>query len=166
MHPLRANRVLLISFGMMVLSDVLAAAMGGDPIRPDPKLTPGATLAATTAQLCVRGYAGSVRNVSEATKHAVFAEYRIDWSRHSQFEVDHDISLELAGSNDIKNLWPQSYHTMPYNAHVKDVLEDRLHALVCRGDLPLATAQEAIRTDWIAAYQKYVVQYGPLHPAK
>ncbi len=39
---------------------------------------------------------------------------------------------------------------------MKDKLEDRLHALVCAGKVPLAVAQREIATDWIAAYQKYL----------
>jgi len=35
-------------------------------------------------------------------------------------------------------------------------VEDRLHALVIRGELDLKTAQHEIATDWIAAYKKYV----------
>jgi hypothetical protein len=40
--------------------------------------------------------------------------------------VDHLIPLELGGSNDIANLWPQSYVTV-WNAHMKDRLENRLN---------------------------------------
>jgi hypothetical protein len=68
---------------------------------------------------------------------------------------DHLISLELGGSNDIQNLWPESYRTEPWNAHVKDRLEDRLNDLVCAGRLGLADAQRSIATDWIAAYRRY-----------
>jgi hypothetical protein len=39
---------------------------------------------------------------------------------------------------------------------MKDCLEDRLHALVCAGQMPLDEAQRAIAEDWIAAYQRYV----------
>jgi len=34
---------------------------------------------------------------------------------------------------------------------VKDRLEQRLHQLVCAGQLDLATAQHDIATDWIGA---------------
>jgi len=71
-------------------------------------------------------------------------------------KVDHLISLELGGSNSLKNLWPQSYVTLPYNAHKKDVLENKLHALVCSGAIDLKTAQHEIATDWIGAYRKHV----------
>ena len=66
------------------------------------------------------------------------------------------VSLELGGSNSIKNLWPQSYHTRPWNARVKDRLENRLHELECSGQLDLQTAQRAIASKWIEAYKKYV----------
>jgi hypothetical protein len=66
------------------------------------------------------------------------------------------LALSIGGSNSIKNLWPESYRTV-WNAHVKDRLEDRLHALVIGGKLDLETAQREIATDWIAAYKKYIV---------
>jgi hypothetical protein len=43
-----------------------------------------------------------------------------------------------------------------WNAHVKDALEERLHQLVCAGSIDLPTAQQAIATDWISAYKKYL----------
>jgi hypothetical protein len=52
----------------------------------------------------------------------------------------------------IKNLWPESYRTV-WNAHAKDRLEDRLHALVISRKLDLKAAQREIATDWIAAYK-------------
>jgi len=38
----------------------------------------------------------------------------------------------------------------------QDKLEDRLHALVCAGKLPIEQAQREIATDWIAAYERYL----------
>ena len=40
--------------------------------------------------------------------------------------------------------------------HVKDRLENKLHSMVCKGEIDLKTAQREIATDWIAAYKKYV----------
>jgi hypothetical protein len=42
---------------------------------------------------------------------------------------------------------------------VKDKLENKLHDLICSGQLPVQQAQQEIEQDWIAAYQKYL---GPL----
>ena len=132
------------------------SALAESPLVPNSKLTPGIVdSSATVPKICKAGYSASVRNVPLSVKHQVFVEYNTD-PMSDQFEVDHLISLELGGSNDIKNLWPQSYTTQPLNAHRKDVLENKLHSLVCSGQLDLATAQKAIATDWIAAYRKYV----------
>ena len=121
---------------------------------PDARCTTGAVFVnVTTAQVCKAGYASSVRNVSQSEKDKVYAEYGITSHPAGAYEVDHDVSLEIGGSNDIKNLWPQSY-TGPYNAHMKDALENFLHAQVCAGKLQLQCAQKAISSDWINAYNE------------
>jgi hypothetical protein len=84
-------------------------------------------------------------------KQQVFAEYGIDWSLHSGYEVDHIVSLELGGSNDISNLFPESY-SIQYGARIKDKLEDDLHEQVCTHRLPLTVAQDKIATDWLRYY--------------
>ncbi len=122
---------------------------------PEPILTPG-TLADVTAKECCRpGYSAEARNVTQATKNAVYARYGIRKHKPGDFEIDHLISIELGGGEEIENLWPQSY-SGTWNAHLKDRLEDKLHQLVCNGSITLAEAQHAIRTDWIAAYEKYI----------
>jgi PepSY-associated TM region len=110
---------------------------------PDPKLTPGDTLGVTKADICTPGYTKLVRAAPAAVKRQVYAAYRRSRRKGICCEVDHLISLELGGSNRLNNLWPA------WNAHVKDRLENRLHELVCTGQLDLATAQRAIATDWI-----------------
>jgi hypothetical protein len=123
---------------------------------PDSARTPGATLPVTPADICVPGYSRKVRNVPAAVKRQAYESYGIPTHRPHQYEVDHLISLELGGSNSIRNLWPESYETEPWNAQVKDRLENELHRRVCAGEMPLAVAQRAIATDWIAAYRQYV----------
>lgn len=124
---------------------------------PDPSLTPGDTLDVTTDDICVSGYSQKVRDVPQSVKNQAYAEYGITSHEPGAYEVDHLISLELGGSNSLKNLWPESY-TGDWNAHIKDKLENRLHTLVCDGSVDLKTAQQEIATDWIAAYQKYIGQ--------
>jgi hypothetical protein len=140
----------------LFLTQVILRAEQPTPILPDPKLTPGDTFDVTTQDLCVPGYAKKVRNVPEEVRRQVYREYGITSRGRGDYEIDHLISLELGGSNSIKNLWPESYRTSPWNARVKDRLEDKLHQLVCGGQLDLKTGQQAIASNWIEAYQKYV----------
>lgn len=131
-------------------------AFAGD--LPNHKRTPGAAdPRLTTKVLCARGFTTkSIRDVSADLKKKVYASYQLTIGKKPcPCEVDHLISLELGGTNDQKNLWPQSYQTQPYNAHVKDRLENALHKLVCSGSISLKQAQHEISTDWIASYTKH-----------
>lgn len=126
---------------------------------PDANLTPGAVFPDVTASdVCRPGYSKSVRNVSQETKNEVFREYGITNPQPGEYEIDHFISLELGGTNDISNLWPEPYNAQ-YGAHEKDKVENYLHKQVCDGNMTLQEAQDAIRTDWFAVYQQ--MQKGP-----
>jgi hypothetical protein len=151
---MRQHLALVLVASMLIALPVVVVA-ADLPIRPDPNLTPGAILTTDAATVCQPGYSKSVRHTSGKLKASIYREYGIDRTV-SHFEVDHLISLELGGADIAENLWPQSYDTVTWNAHTKDKLEDRLHALVCAGRLPLEQAQRDIATDWIAAYQKYL----------
>lgn len=116
--------------------------------------TPGAINGLTRQQLCDPSFhTGTIRSVTEATKHKVCALYGIARAdcTGQKYEIDHLISLELGGSNDITNLWPQPYAPKP-GAKEKDVVENHLHAEVCAGHMTLPEAQLAISTDWYQVF--------------
>lgn len=125
--------------------------------------TPGDVRTTDKVSICTTS-TKTLRKVSSATHKMAFKLYGITnktgWCNHTGTpvgcEVDHLISLELGGTNDIKNLWPQPYGGIKWNAKVKDKLENRLHKLICDGTITPAVAQHAISHDWIAAYQKYM----------
>ena len=150
-----AVRKPLLLLTLLALASPLFAQQP-QPILPDPKLTPGDVFEVSAADVCVPGYSKKVRNVPQWMKERAYREYGITQRRSGDYEVDHLIPLSLGGSNSMKNLWPQSYRTRPWNARVKDRLEYRLYRLVCSGQLELKTAQQAIATDWISAYKTYV----------
>jgi hypothetical protein len=139
-----------------------AWAVDSDGTKPDPKLTPGAIRTGSVDMIC-NTRTGTIRNVSGSEKLAVFRRYGMA-GPHSAFpgtnlmppyEVDHLISLELGGSNDVTNLWPQAY-IQEYGAKEKDVLENKLHRLICAGKITPEDAQHEIATDWIASYRKRI----------
>ena len=67
------------------------------------------------------------------------------------WEWDHMIPISGGGApDDARNESLQSYVSQPFNAHVKDKVEDAIHAQVCAGTIKLADAQKCISSDWIA----------------
>lgn len=92
-------------------------------------------------------------------KRRVYASYGRTRQTGVCCEVDHLIPLALGGSNSPQNLWPQPY-TGEWTAAEKDKLENRLHKLVCSGQLDLTTAQEAISSNWVVAFRVYLGSEG------
>jgi hypothetical protein len=133
-----------------------ASLFAGDPILPDLTRTPGVFRKNLTQnQICHTKWGLDKRHVTLAMKKQVFAEYGISYSRHSEFEVDHLVSRELGGADVVRNLWPQSYITQPWNARRKDRLENYLHRLLCNHQITLAEARKEIINDWRVAYKRY-----------
>jgi hypothetical protein len=121
---------------------------------PDRACTPGAIDPAVTQQnirstICRSGYTTTVRPSESQTERAKFhVAYLAYHLRHSaRSELDHLVSLELGGANDIANLWPE-VGKLP---NPKDKVENDLHRAVCAGKVLLAAAQQAIATDWTTA---------------
>ncbi len=100
---------------------------------------------------------GHIRNVQDSEKHQVEIHYGLaPRSYGSTLEIDHIVSLELGGSNDIANLYPEKA-TLPGSApgfRVKDKLENRLHDMVCDAQIKLRAAQRQIAANWQALYKK------------
>jgi hypothetical protein len=103
-----------------------------------------------------------VRAVPTPLRQEIFQEYGIVNARADDYEIDYLIAPGLGGTEDIHNLWPESYTSPTWNAHVKDALEEHLHQMVCAGKVDLSTAQHDIAADWIAAYKKYFHTDRPL----
>jgi hypothetical protein len=113
-----------------------------------------------SSTICTRGFTATIRppeSVTEPEKVQSAAAYGYSGSLRTA-EYDHLIPLELGGDpNDPANLWVEpndrSGAVTTYNS--KDTLEGRLKKLVCSGQMALASARQAIATNWVAAYQTY-----------
>jgi hypothetical protein len=133
------------------------AVTNGQP-EPDHRLTPGAVLTTDINRLCPHvDPTIEAGRPDESVKDQVYAEYGITSHASGQYEIDHLIPLELGGANTISNLWPElNDHPAGGGLNTKDGLEDRLHTLVCDGQVSLTVAQQAIASNWWAAYQRYM----------
>ena len=125
-------------------------------VTPDRRCSPGAYYSGlTTAVICASTFrTGTIRDVPEAEKFAVEREYGMAARGYGYtIEIDHIVALELGGSNDIANLFPEPGSGLD-NYHVKDRLENRAHDAVCAGQLSLRTAQAAMAADWEGLYRR------------
>ena len=119
---------------------------------PMPTLTPGAVSTLTAAELCAGNR--SSRTVTDDVRRRVLARYGMEHMPADRYELDALVTLELGGTVEAENLWPQPYASSLWNAHVKDALERLLADEVCEGRVPLSQAQQEIATDWVAAYKR------------
>ena len=137
----------LADYGVQTKTSACAA----NQILPDSACTPGAILTTNTAVICKVGYTKTVRDVPLKERKQVFAEYGIPYSQHSKYEVDHLISLELGGSNDISNLWAEA-GSIVSGSLTKDKFENYLHSQVCKGNITITEAQAEISGNWLQYY--------------
>jgi hypothetical protein len=151
---LAALLALVVVLGVASSSFATTAPRVPGPALPNHRLTPGAHFPVGRATICQSGYSARVRNVPASEKNADYADYGLKHVAYA-YEVDHLVSLELGGSNAITNLWPEHYYD-PWGARTKDRLENKLHELVCSGQLSLASAQRQEAANWIKAYKRYV----------
>jgi len=123
--------------------------------NPDPECTPGAVMGISVDVVCNTSTRGR-RAVTTEMKNQVYKEYSIDSHPTGAFEIDHFIPLELGGSNDIANLWPEPANPKP-GFHEKDKVETALHDEVCKAKtMTLEEAQRTIATDWLKYYNERI----------
>ncbi|WP_443479020.1 hypothetical protein ACLIMP_26055 (plasmid) [Novosphingobium aerophilum] len=132
------------------------------PDRLPPKGVPGAIDPAVTQEnidrtICRPGYARSARPAYSITgpyKRRLM-DQQYPGQSMADYELDHLIPISIGGAPfNERDLWLQPRKGRA-NAKDKNDLAYVLWRLVCRHEVPLATAQKAISENWIAAYQTY-----------
>lgn len=126
----------------------------GQPL-PDPKCTPGAvnpsvTQANINDTICRSGWTSTVRPATSVTSKMKTQSARsYGLSEGERSEYDHLVSLELGGApDDPRNLWVEP-GSIP---NPKDAVENKLNQAVCSNLIPLVTAQRAIASNWVTAF--------------
>lgn len=119
---------------------------------PIKSITPGfANPSIGKSQICSHIERPRVDRQSKKIQN-LFLQYGISTSEQSNYTIDHLIPVELGGSSDVANLWPQ--RTTP-DSHVKDKLENRLKDDICTGAISVQEAQQSYVSDWRQTYIKY-----------
>jgi hypothetical protein len=141
-------------------SQIVMQVPRGAIARPDPKLTPGVVAISDLASVCrqakhTKGLFSPLDPlISRPNQLAVFAAYKISAQQQKRFGLDFLIPLQLGGANVPANIWPVA-STRGIGFREKETLNQRMHILVCHGDMPLDKAQIAIATDWVKLWVAY-----------
>lgn len=128
--------------------------------RPDPKLTPGAVAITDLTAVCrlpKRVHAAfTLRDplISLAVQQAVFSEYSIPPAKAAHYGLDFLVPLQLGGANVRANIWPIA-DTHGVGFREKEILNIRLHVLVCERQMPLDQAQRAVVSDWVNLWLRF-----------
>jgi hypothetical protein len=167
----KTHAALILLLCTAISAMAIGTAIAGELDRPNLTLGPGmARSGLTVKQICIIKWGNDARHMPDSMKLQVFHAYGLSGNQDSRCvpdshgrrcEIDHLISRELGGADDIRNLSPQPHGTHPWNAQVKDSLENRLHREICSGQTSLTQARREIVTDWTAAYRK---RFGALTP--
>jgi hypothetical protein len=121
---------------------------------PNKILTPGVILTMDSVFICNQGYLEKIRNVPESLIEQVFKDYKIKYPpKNNTYVIDHWIALEVGGSNDKKNLWPQPYE----DGQKKNKVEKYLYSRICNRTMNMSEAQSRIK-NWTYTYQECCAQ--------
>jgi competence protein ComEC len=126
---------------------------------PDPHCTPGAvnpdvTPGTIAATICRPGWTATIRPPTTYTndlKRRQIDQYGYLDRALGDYEEDHLVPLSVGGNpSDPRNLWPEP----GASPNAKDRVEADLQGAVCAHQVSLASAQQAIATDWTTADQR------------
>lgn len=149
-----------VSNQQITMASMAVYRHNGPAMLNDTRFTPGVVRTTDVQEICHGGSTKQFRNTTQAMKNEVYKEYgakRKQGICTGGCEVDHLISLEIGGADDVKNLWPQPSQPKP-GFHEKDKLENWLHTQICTGKMSPQEAQSGISADWYSMYLKMEAQ--------
>jgi hypothetical protein len=143
----------LMAFALgLVLGSIWHAAHGTELIVPG-VVNPDVTQANINDTICKHGWTATIRPplaYTNTLKHQQMVRLGLP-GQLIDYEEDHFIPLELGGHpNNPNNLWPQIWDVKDAcSAHVKDIDENAFNDKVCKGQMTLKQAQQAISDKWL-----------------
>ena len=146
---------IILCLSIFLITGYASFACETDGLYPDKNCTPGDIFPnISNEQICVKGYSATVRNVPKSVKTKVYEDYNILPDERKNYVIDHLISLQIGGTNEIPNLFPQK-STGEINSRTKDKIENFLKREVCKGNMTLKKAQKTIVEDWLEVLDDY-----------
>jgi hypothetical protein len=128
-------------------------------VSPSGAINEDVTQAKIQQTICIPGWTATVRpstSYTNAVKAKLLRAQGLPQADAAKYELDHLVPLALGGHpRKPENLWLQPWDG-EWGARVKDRLEVKLKAMVCKGRITLERARRAIATNWIAAFKNYV----------
>lgn len=156
-----------LALACALLTPAMAAS---DGTEPDPVLTPGSVETQDLDIIC-HHKTGERRHATPAEKRGVYVAYGLANRRDGYCAagggcvLDDRIPLEVGGSNDTRNLWPQ-VKTGAFNQELKNVCENAAHKALCAGQIGVEAAQDIFRGDWTVGCAPYRVKARRRHTSE
>jgi hypothetical protein len=144
--------------GVQLPNFVMPLIKGGVS-RPNPELTPGAVTTTDTDDVCGMNPHTITPEISSSMQTAVFTEYGYTTaSAQHRYVLDWLVPYNLGGADVAANIWPASLRGTGF--YEKIDTDTILREMVCRRELTLVQAQQALEQNWYSAWLRYVVATG------
>lgn len=166
-----SKNVSLFASGLIIAATVSLTACGAtvspqNSGLPNRQLTPGAInpnvdQANIHSTICIIGWTSTVRPPVDYTNQLKYTQLHSGYNLNGDlnmkhYEEDHIVPLGVGGNpTSPLNLFPEP-RNIKLGAYLKDELENRMHQLVCSGQISLVNAQHIFLTNWEKGYSKYV----------
>jgi ABC-type transport system substrate-binding protein len=144
--------------GVQLPNFVMPLIKGGVSL-PNPKLTPGAVTTTSTNIVCNMPPHSTVPGLSSSVQTDAYTEYG-DTSQSAQRKhiLDWLVPYNLGGTDVLANIWPAAIRGIGF--YEKIDTDTILRQMVCRRELTLTQAQQALEKNWYSAWLRYVVGTG------
>jgi hypothetical protein len=144
--------------GVQLPNFVMPLIKGGIS-RPNRKLTPGDVTTTNANTVCVLPTHGVSNPMPYTTQVAVFDEYGYTTpAQQHKYILDYLVPRDLGGALDQANIWPAAVRGTGFYEKIQT--DHILYEMVCRRTLSLTQAQHDLKSDWYAAWLRYVVATG------
>jgi hypothetical protein len=143
----------------VTLPDFVMPIIHGGISLPNRTLTPGAVTTTDANVVCEVEPHTTVPSLPASLQTAVFTAYD-DTSPKAlhKHTLDWLVPYDLGGAGVKANIWPAAVAGTGFYQKIQT--DEILRQMVCRRELTLTQAQQALETNWYSAWLRYVVATG------